>query len=261
MNTKLTEETTELLNAIGENIFVTDKDFTIVFINDYADDLLESLGSYIGNAKRKDLVGMNMDDFHPGVIAQRVRQTMENYTSWPYQTTISLFDKFTASIVVQPFEVNGERKGYVLTWKDVSGYEEELRKEDSRMQEMYTTILETSVDGCLLIPIVGYLDSRRFAAMKEKILEACQKEKATTVIFDFSGFTNIADHETLQELQKFKVSLSLLGLEQILTGISAKVANDLSNMSMTNLGLPIFPSFKYAINYVWEKHGFELKKK
>lgn len=254
-------ETESILNAIGENIFVTDQDFTIMFINDYADDLIQEISPYTRINNKNGFIGKKMDAFHPQMQNDKIRALMQHYTSWPYQTTISLFDKYTASIVLDIFEENGERKGYVLTWKDVTNYETELRRDQSKLHDLYTTILDTSVDGCLLIPVAGYIDSERFLIMKDRILDVCEQKEAHTIIFDFSGFTNLSDPSVMKDIQEFKISLALLGVEQIITGIRASVVKEISGLPMSNLGLKIFPSFKQAILYVWEKRGLELRKK
>jgi rsbT co-antagonist protein RsbR len=255
------ESARNLLDSVGENIFVADENFNIIFINKYSEELLESISPYTGFKNRDDYLGKNMTFFHSEPLAERIRAALLQYTAWPYETTISLFDKFTASISITPYELSGDRRGYVLTWKDVTKYETVLREDHSRLEEMYTSILETSVDGCILVPIVGFLSTERLEKMKTVILDECERRKATTIIFDFSGFTNFTDPEVLAHMQNLKVAFALLGVEQILTGIRSRVAAEISQLPMTNLGLKIFPSFKEAISYVWKKNDLELVKR
>ncbi|RKL67881.1 PAS domain-containing sensor histidine kinase [Salipaludibacillus neizhouensis] len=118
------EETVSLLNSIGENIFITNTDFDIVWINDYANELIEKLSEYILVESKEDLIGKNMSVFHKNNGESQRRILTEG--SFPYESKIILFDRYTASIVINPFIIRDQIEGYVLTWKDVTVYEKGL---------------------------------------------------------------------------------------------------------------------------------------
>jgi anti-anti-sigma factor len=86
-------------------------------------------------------------------------------------------------------------------------------------------------DGVLLVPIVGHLDSRRVALLRERVLEAVYDRRADAIVLDLTGLTLI-DTQTAQVLQQFVAAVQLLGTRTVITGITPQVA-----MTVSQLGL------------------------
>ncbi|WP_171016868.1 PAS domain-containing protein [Pseudalkalibacillus caeni] len=118
------DETTAVLNTIGENIFIADTDFNIVWINDYAENLIHNLNPYIKVNSRSELLGKNIKMFHPENGEKQIQILKEG--PFPYKTTINLFNRYTANLVIDRLFVKGKIKGYVLTWKDITEFEQKV---------------------------------------------------------------------------------------------------------------------------------------
>lgn len=263
MNFPLSGEPAQnILDAVGENLFVADREFNIIYINKYADGLIETLIPFTGLKSRSDYIGKNMCEFHQQGLNDRIHSVLMQYTSWPYETTINIFEQYTASISISPYEWNGERQGYLLTWKDVTRYENVLREDNHRLETMFLPVLDTTIDETLLVPIVGYIDESRLEKMKQIVLESCEQKRPRKIIFDFSGFSTMySDEKVVPGMIQFRVVLLLLGIEVILSGIHSSVATRLAQYEGFTTDVKIFPTFKHAIHYVWDSEGLEVVKK
>lgn len=91
------------------------------------------------------------------------------------------------------------------------------------------------LDGVLLVPIVGHLDSRRIVTLQERVLDSVHTRRAHTVILDLTGLALI-DTQVIYVLQQFVTAVRILGTRTIITGISPQVA-----MAVTQLGLSFGP--------------------
>ena len=245
-------ETKEALNMVGENIFVADLQFNIVWINDYADKLIKEIGRFVRIEKKEDLYGRNISEFHRGK-GERQKGILTN-GSFPYETTIDLFNRFTASIVVNPLVLEGQNRGYILTWKDVTEYESEIKEGQKRIEELYTPIMETSMDGVLLVPVIGTMTEDRIQKMIQKVLEECARHQANYVIFDFSGMTKVEDEHILLEFDAFGKSLSLMGVNMLCSGFTIEMVKVMVKYSI-NVKEQTFGTFKQAIRYIAKKEA------
>jgi rsbT co-antagonist protein RsbR len=260
MNTFISKDSGALLDTIGENIFVTDLDFTIVYVNHYADVLIEKISPYTELRSHADYVGKNVDELMPK-HADQIRNTLPNYESYPYVTTINLFSKFIAHLVINPYEVDGERVGYVLTWSDVTEYEAEIRNINCMMEEMYTPIIETVLENVILVPIVGVLTEPRIKQMKSTILKACEERGVLGVIFDYTGMESFTEPYLIGYMKQAETALSLLGVKVYNTGMRASVADELSNhLSIEKSVANFFPTLRHAMHHCMKEKGYELIK-
>lgn len=101
------------LNNVGENIFIIDTDFTIVWINDYAEGLLKTLSKWTKVRSKDELIGKNINMFHP----ENDSRLKEG--PFPYESSIHLFN-YEGTLVVNQLVIEEELKGYVLTWKGIT---------------------------------------------------------------------------------------------------------------------------------------------
>ncbi len=251
------EETGQLLNAVGENIFICDNTFTIVFINRYAEQLIQRLSPFTGLLSVEDFIGKNISDFHRS-NGSRQRTILAN-GPFPYTSRIILFNTYTASIVVNPFSFNDGSTGYMLTWKDVTDYEEELNKGQSMMEEMYAPIIKTILDDVLLMPITGSISEDRLQKIKEKALEESSDKQASFMVIDFTGMTSLDEGYIVMELEIISQSLVLLGTEVIYTGLSTTLVRQIVSQG-TQIKNETFATFNQAMHYICKLKGYQLIK-
>lgn len=236
----------QLFDSIGENIFVCNNDFFIIWVNKYADKLIEKIGSYIKITKREELIGRHIKDFHVNPAKQEYILTN---VPFPYETTINLFNKFTAGIVVNPFMIHNKQEGYVLTWKDVTEFAENEKRNKKLLEELYTPIIETPIDHVYMIPIVGTLTDDRLRIMKETVMIECGKRKGEIFIIDFTGVTGLTVNSYLYELESLAEGLGLMGAKLMIAGMSAELVQNLIQRNIS-VNARTFGSFKQAMNDV-----------
>lgn len=251
------EETANVLNAVGENIFICNSQLTIVFINRYAEQLIQRLSPYTGLLSKEEFIGKNISDFHQS-NGSRQRGILSN-GPLPFSSRIILFDKYTASIVIDSFQFSDDSIGYMLTWKDVTAFEEEIHKGHSMMEEMYAPIIKTILDEVLLMPITGFLSEDRLHKIKEKALHESSDKQASYLVIDFTSVTSLDDEYIVAELEVISQSLALLGTEAIYTGLSTTLVRQIVNQG-TKIKNETFATFNQAIHHICKSKGYQLVK-
>jgi anti-anti-sigma regulatory factor len=88
-------------------------------------------------------------------------------------------------------------------------------------------------EGVLFVPIVGYLDARRNAALTSRLLADASVQRAQLVILDIAGVSSI-DTTVAHGLLHTAQALRLLGCAVTLSGISAEVA-----LTLVQLGVDL----------------------
>lgn len=250
------EETYQLLNAVGENIFICDDQLMIIFINRYADKLIHHLSPFTGLSSKEDYIGRNIAEFDRGGNCKRT--ILEN-DSFPNTSRIIFFNKYTAKIAISPFTFNNGSTGYMLTWKDVTDYEEEIHKGHSMMEEMYAPIIKTLLDDVLLMPITGFLSEDRLHKIKEKALYESSDKQASYMVIDFTSVTSLDDEYIVAELEIISQSLALLGTEAIYTGLSTTLVRQIVNQG-TKIKNETFATFNQAMHHICKSKGYKLVK-
>jgi methyl-accepting chemotaxis protein len=157
------------------------------------------------------------------VAAGNLEQTVEVATR---DETRVLADSFNQMVANLRQMIENDRKA-----------NEELARQNAEQQRLLELVatLETPViplvDGLLLAPIVGTLDSRRAQALRERLLNEVYEHHARRVILDITGVVTI-DTQVAHALLDMARAVRLLGCSMTITGISAAIA-----MTITQLGI------------------------
>ena len=121
--------------------------------------------------------------------------------------------------------------------------------EQARLLELVRD-LETPVipvlDGVLVLPIVGHLESKRLENLTELLLNRVSQERAHTVLLDITA-VSVVDTATAQHLIQLARAIRLLGAECVITGIRAHVASTLVALGITWEGLRTAGSLRDGI--------------
>ncbi|WP_079507316.1 STAS domain-containing protein [Mesobacillus jeotgali] len=247
-------ETYELLHKINENIFIADKEYNIVFFNDSARKLLTQIGPYAGFSEPEEFLGSSL-----GVFG--LQQKIQNNGSFPCTVSIRLFNKFYAEIGIdQLTDEKGNNKGYILTWKDVTEFEEQLKEIRKQLQILDMPVIPLSVDTAVLVPVMGKLTEDRLAFLGEKILSHSAEQGNEYVIFDFTGVSDEMDAHIAFRLQQVINALKLMGVLSIYVGIRPEMAKSIVQNGL-HVNVPMFNTFVHGIRYVWKQTGYELVKR
>lgn len=244
-----------LLDSIGESLIYADKNQYIRWMNGTAKKLLARIGPFVKIEDPEDFIGQNLSMFH----GPRQNEILTN-GKFPHAAQIRLFNRFSAKIVVDKvYNESGEFAGYILTWKDVSDYQQELEIQQNMLKSLYTPIIGTAIDSVLLVALTGLLTEERMQYTKDAILIACAEKKAEYVIFDFTGIVDGIEEVAVFHLDQIAEALRLMGSEAIFVGLNAQFVQQMIRKGL-NVRVKTCQSFKQGIHYVWSKMGYKLVK-
>ncbi len=108
-----------------------------------------------------------------------------------------------------------------------------------QMLDQHQTILEMTTPvtaiwkDVLLMPIVGFIDSKRATEIMSSVLEKIASMRAKVLILDISGVA-VVDSAVANHLVKFTKAAKLMGCEAIISGVSPAVAQ-----TMVTLGVEV----------------------
>lgn len=94
----------------------------------------------------------------------------------------------------------------------------------------------TLADGVVLVPMVGYLDHQRAAALTQRLLGIVSQRRAQLVLLDIAGVAEVGD-EVAGALLRTTRALRLLGCQVAITGISPAVALVLTRIGVDLRGI------------------------
>jgi len=109
------------------------------------------------------------------------------------------------------------------------------------------------LEGVLVLPLVGSIDTRRAQQVMEILLEAIGHYQAKVVIIDITGVpvvdTGVANH-LLQMIR----AAGLLGSECLLVGISPEVAQTIVSLGMDLSSVATQANLQSGIEYALKKN-------
>lgn len=110
------------------------------------------------------------------------------------------------------------------------------------------------LDGVLLLPLVGDLDTRRLQALSLTVLAAVHTQRSRQVLIDLTGVTVIDAHDVAVLLELI-AALRLLGTTVALTGIRATTAATLSTNGIDLHGVDTPGRLQDAIGAALDANG------
>lgn len=133
-----------------------------------------------------------------------------------------------------------------------------IRKQAEAIRELSTPAIEV-LDGVLIMPIIGVVDTLRGQRIMDATLAAVARSQARYVIMDITGVdlvdTAVADH-LFRVLRAGKV----LGAECMITGISPAVAQTLTRLGTDFSDVLTLRSLKEGIAYCLRGLGTDFKR-
>jgi rsbT co-antagonist protein RsbR len=114
---------------------------------------------------------------------------------------------------------------------------QELRASNAHMESLLSLVrdLETPaiplLQGVLLVPLVGQLDTHRAARITQAVLDAVVQQRAEVVIIDITGISAV-DTSIVRRIERLARSVQLLGARTMLTGVSAAVAQTIAQQEL-----------------------------
>lgn len=120
-----------------------------------------------------------------------------------------------------------------------------LSEREQTLEEVSTPIVPV-LEGVLVLPLIGSLDTSRADRATSALLTEVTRQGARVCILDITG-ARIVDSHAVARLTNLVQALKLLGADAFITGISAQVAQTLVGLGLDMQGLKTFRTLAQAV--------------
>src|SRR5579863_5172054 len=167
--TKTLEGLKGVLDGLGTNVFIADRDQRLVYMNRKASETLAKFGPALQKmfgAGADDLIGKDVADFH-GARARHIANMLGDPSKLPHRAEIHVGDMIMDLTANAIFDEEGEFVGVVANWEEISEKKrlEALADDHEHMMATISTtqaLVEFTLDGTfidgneLYLQIMGY---------------------------------------------------------------------------------------------------------
>ena len=176
---------------------------------------------------------------------------LKPYTSKPKKTQqiISAFNKL----------INLDMELAISTYMTARVRERAMAEQAKEILEISTPVIQV-LEGVVISPLIGTLDSRRTQQLMETLLEKVVESKSSVALIDITGVPTI-DTQTAQHLIETISSVKLLGAQAILTGVRPAIAQTLVHLGVELSDVVTRPSLESGLTVAMEMLGLEIVKK
>lgn len=120
-----------------------------------------------------------------------------------------------------------------------------LHEREQTIEEVSTPVVPV-LEGVLVLPLIGLLDSRRTARATRAALAEVTRQGARVCIIDITG-ARMVDSHAVANLTNLVQALKLVGAEACVTGVGAQVAQTLVGLGLDMRGLRTYRTLAQAI--------------
>jgi anti-anti-sigma factor len=134
----------------------------------------------------------------------------------------------------------------------------ELRETASAREQLSAAVREMSspvvpvLEGILITPLIGIIDSSRAALLVRSLLEAIEQHRASVVILDVTGVP-LVDTQTARVLLDAASAARLLGAESVLVGLRPELAQTIVGLGVDLSGLTTCADLQSGVSYAMEQ--------
>lgn len=136
---------------------------------------------------------------------------------------------------------------------DVERREGELRRTVGELRTSEATVRELSapiipvLPGVLVAPLVGALSSERASLLTENVLQAVERERAQSIIFDITGVP-VVDTHVARVLLDTAAAVRLIGAHPTLVGVRPEVAQTIVALGIDLREMSVAATLQEAIS-------------
>ncbi|HEV7892750.1 MAG TPA: PAS domain S-box protein [Pyrinomonadaceae bacterium] len=123
--------------------------------------------------------------------------------------------------------------------------EELLSEREQALEEVSTPVVPV-LEGVLVLPLIGSLDTRRAERATRAALSEVVRQGARVLILDITG-ARIVDSHAVARLTSLVQALKLVGADAYVTGVGAQVAQTLVGLGLDMHGLKTFRTLAQAL--------------
>jgi len=245
-----------LFNMSADGIRIIDKNFNIIRVN----KTLSSMTGFSINEMETQKCHATLKGSlcnTPECVLKKILAG-EKRIEIKIEKTIKDGTKIPCVLVAQPYiDVDGKISGVIEDIKDMKQF---LTK------QQFLTIFEAStpviqiIEGVVVTPIIGMLDSERTQQIMEQMLTAIVDTHSQISLIDITGVPSI-DTAIAQHLVDTVNAVKLLGAKVVLTGIKPAIAQTLVHLGIDLTGVQTRKSLAEGINVAFDFLNLKIVKK
>jgi rsbT co-antagonist protein RsbR len=170
------------------------------------------------------------------------------------------FNKMVGSLDAQHTQVTEqqsalEQRAIELqqTLQDLSQSGQEREQLSQSMRELSTPVLPI-LNGIIVMPLIGVIDTQRAALLTETLLFATERHNASMVILDVTGVPLI-DTIVARGLLQAAQAIKLLGAQTILVGLRPELAQTITGLGVNLVGLVTRADLQSGLTYAMHKRN------
>jgi PAS domain S-box-containing protein len=128
-----------------------------------------------------------------------------------------------------------------------------LREREQTIEEVSTPVVPV-LDGVLVVPLIGSLDTERTSRATRAVLSEVTRQGARICILDITG-ARLVDSHAVTNLTNLVQALKLVGAEAYVTGVGAQVAQTLVGLGLDMRGLRTYRTLAQALAALLDAKG------
>lgn len=219
---------------------------------------------------RQELIGQPVEKLVPGRFLAHHAQYRQAYfkhpQSRPMGAGIELFaltrqgQEIPVEISLSPLRLGDGQSLVLCTIRDISERKQamELIAQQSRSLLELSTPVINLLEGILLLPLIGVVDTLRAQQIMENLLQAIVANESRVAMLDITGVP-IIDTQVAQHLMKTVAAARMLGAEVILTGISPESAQILVTLGIDMRAIRTLGSLQAGIREAFRLIGKQIE--
>ena len=133
-----------------------------------------------------------------------------------------------------------------------------ISEQNETLMEMATPVT-TIATGVLMLPIVGFIDSKRAQSIMETVLGRIAQDQADVLIMDISGVA-VVDTAVANHLIKITKAAKLMGCMCIVSGVSPAIAQTMVELGVDVGDIHTTATLKDALEKGLQETGHNLTK-
>jgi anti-anti-sigma factor len=126
-----------------------------------------------------------------------------------------------------------------------------LAAQEERLQELSTPVIPIN-DHIEVVPLIGTMDGARAEGMLNTVLDAAATSQTQFMIVDITGM-KVVDSAAVATLLRLVNALRLIGIQTIITGVSAIIARTIADRSLDIGAVKTFGNLKDGIRYATKR--------
>ena len=126
-----------------------------------------------------------------------------------------------------------------------------LREREQTIEEVSTPVVPV-LEGVLVLPLIGSLDTERTSRATRAALQEVTRQGARVCIIDITG-ARLVDSHAVANLTNLVQALKLVGADACVTGVGAQVAQTLVGLGLDMRGLRTYRTLAQAIAALLDK--------